>query len=336
MRILFLVFFFIESLFATTQSSYAKDFLGKEFIQKDTLQRIAITCYGGALQEISLFLDPKTIVAHPGTQRFSFFAQIFPKLESIPTIGTFNEINFETLLKLKPDIVFAGVTSLPTNKRIEEFGIEVFTLGIGKHNIDSLLQEFRNVGILTNQQTKASKLINYWQLQLNYIQTHIPAKPFQKKVFYVNGTNKLSSEGKYMWGNDFLTKAGGINIVENFEGKTDISVEKLIAFNPDIIILSNNKSAFLSPQELAQNNIYKNVKAVQNQQVYVSPVGGFWWDRPSPEAILGIMWLSKVLYPKEMKGLDLSKETKYFFKTFYNYSLTNHEYKNFFYHKEIQ
>ncbi|MFT7860090.1 MAG: ABC transporter substrate-binding protein [Sulfurimonas sp.] len=330
MRIVFFIFFTFSALFATSHNSLAKDFIGKEFSSKNTHKRIIITCYGGAVQQMALFLDPKTIIAHPGTQRFPFFGKLYPALTEVPSIGTFNDINFETLLKLKPDVVFAGVISSPTNQRIEQFGIPVFTLGIGKHNITTLLQEFKEVGIFIDQQTKANKLIDYWQEQLAFIQTHIPPKKARLKVLYVNGSNKFSSEGKHWWGDDFITQAGGINIVQNIQGRANLTPEKLIAFNPDVIILSKNRSSSLPPQELKQNSVYKNLKAVKNDQLYISPVGGFWWDRPSPEAILGIMWLSKILYPKEMKELDLKQQTKYFFKTFYNYNLSDQEYKSFF------
>jgi iron complex transport system substrate-binding protein len=68
---------------------------------------------------------------------------------------------------------------------------------------------------------------------------------------------------------------------------------------------------------------------VKENAVYCCPVGAFWWDRPSPEAILGIMWLAKTLYPKAMSDIDIKKETKWFFERFYKYSLTDKEYESF-------
>ncbi|OPY00115.1 MAG: hypothetical protein A4E58_00155 [Syntrophorhabdus sp. PtaB.Bin006] len=59
-------------------------------------------------------------------------------------------------------------------------------------------------------------------------------------------------------------------------------------------------------------------------------LGAFWWDRPSPEAILGIIWLAKTLYPEDMADIDLRKEAMLFYKTFYGYALTDREYETFF------
>ncbi len=44
------------------------------------------------------------------------------------------------------------------------------------------------------------------------------------------------------------------------------------------------------------------------------PIGAFWWDRPSPEAPLGFMWMATTLYPEYTKDIDLKKETKEFYK----------------------
>ena len=42
------------------------------------------------------------------------------------------------------------------------------------------------------------------------------------------------------------------------------------------------------------------------------------------------MWLAKTLYPEETASIDLKKETIEFYKTFYNYDLSDKEYESFF------
>jgi len=330
MRICIIVALFVSLVWSENSVSKAQDFTQKRVMPAKTKEKIAITCYGGALQQIALFLGEDAIIAHPGAQRFPFFEKLYPKLAQKPTIGTFNDVNFETLLKVKPDLVFAGVTSLKTNERIEALGIPLFTLGIGRHTVHSLLHEFQQVGIFLGREKKAKALISYWSQQLQNLQDKLPAEEQRKKVLYVNGSHTISSEGKGWWGDDFITYAGGINIAETLQAKGEISSELLLAFDPDVIIISNNKNFRTSPESLCSNPMYKNLTAVKNGEVYLSPVGGFWWDRPSPESILGIIWLSKVLYPAEMQTIDLKAETRDFFKDFYNYTLQEKEYQSFF------
>ena len=327
MRAVFLVALLCSFLFAEKR---AQDFTSKYVEPTKAKEKIAITCYGGAVQQIALFLGEDAIVAHPGAKRFAFFEKLYPTLAQKQSIGTFSDVNFETLLNVKPDLVFAGVTSLKTNERIEALGIPVFTLGIGRHTMRSLLKEFQEVGLFLGKEKKAGELVAYYAAQLQKIQKHLPPKDKRKKVLYINGSFKLSSEGKGWWGDDFITQAGGINIAEALQVKGSISPELLLSFNPDVIVVSHNKNFKTSPEELKHNPLFQNLKAVQEDALYFSPTGGFWWDRPSPESILGIMWLSKILYPQEMQSLDLQKQTKYFFEKFYNYKLAASEYKSFF------
>ncbi|MFT7879988.1 MAG: ABC transporter substrate-binding protein [Sulfurimonas sp.] len=330
MRIFSIIALCISLALADKGVSKAEDFTHKQVAPAKTKEKIAITCYGGAVQQIALFLGEEAIIAHPGAERFPFFENIYPKLAQKPTIGTFNDVNFETLLKVKPDLLFAGVTSLKTNKRIEALGIPLFTLGIGRHTVDSLLHEFRQVGIFLGREKKAKALIGYWSEQLQAVKEKLPPKAQRKKVLYVKGSHSISSEGKGWWGDDFITYAGGINIAEKLKVKGNISSELLLAFDPDVIIISNNKNFRTSPDALLRDPRFKNLTAVQRGEVYLSPVGGFWWDRPSPESILGILWLSKVLYPEAMEAIDLRAETKAFFRDFYHYRLQGQEYQSFF------
>ncbi|MGC9351835.1 MAG: ABC transporter substrate-binding protein, partial [Sulfurovum sp.] len=208
MRIFSIVALCISLALAEKGVSKAEDFTHKQVAPAKTKEKIAITCYGGAVQQIALFLGEDAIMAHPGAQRFPFFEKIYPKLAQKPTIGTFNDVNFETLLKVKPDLLFAGVTSLKTNKRIEALGIPLFTLGIGRHTVVSLLHEFRQVGIFLGREKKAKALIGYWSEQLQAVKEKLPPKTHRKKVLYVKGSHTITSEGKGWWGDDLIRYAG--------------------------------------------------------------------------------------------------------------------------------
>jgi len=50
------------------------------------------------------------------------------------------------------------------------------------------------------------------------------------------------------------------------------------------------------------------------------------YDLPEPEVILGIMWLSNVVYG-DIIGFDLTEEAKEFYKRVFNYSLLDTDLK---------
>ncbi|HZF69759.1 ABC transporter substrate-binding protein [Sulfuricurvum sp.] len=321
------------SLLATVKCDRSvKDFTQKNVCIPTKMDKIAITCYGGASQEIALFMGAETIIAQPSVDRFQEFLKIYPTLKNVPSAGTFNDVNMENLLKLKPDIVFVGVTSTPTNDRIKEMSIPVFTLGIGKHRISSLLEEFLHVGAILHKEQKAKELVKYWQTNMDLIDTRISKiKPAdRKRVFYTSGSGGLGSENKQWWGDEFIRASGGINVASELPMKGSVSAEVLSIWNPDIIVMSTNKSLNSPTNELINNPSFKTLKAFKNKALYHAPIGTFWWDRPSPESILGFIWLSKILYPEQMHDIDLKTETKKFYKKFYDYALSDEEYDHFF------
>jgi iron complex transport system substrate-binding protein len=309
-----------------------EDYSGEEICIPKTIDKMAITCYGGASQEIALFMGADAIIAQPSVDRFQQFLNVYPNLKTVKSVGTFNDINLEYLLKLNPDIVFVGITSTPTNQRIQDMNIPTYALGIGRHNIQTLLEEFSHVGKILKKEQKAQELIEYWHTKMDMIKskTSTLKPPERKRVFYTSGYGGLSSENKHGWGDEFIQASGGINVITELQMKGTLSSEMLSVWNPDIIIASTNKSPNNSADKLIQNPSYKNIKAVRNGDVYKAPIGTFWWDRPSPESILGFIWLSKILYPDLMRDVDLKSETKEFYERFYDYTLSDQEYQGFF------
>ena len=150
----------------------------------------------------------------------------------------------------------------------------------------------------------------------------------ERKVVYYTGAD-ITKANTSDWAWTFIEEAGGVSAIS--KGTTgDVNVEVVLAADPDVIITQggNGTAGFL------QDNRIQNLTAIKNKTVYECPIAAFWWDRPSPEAPLGFMWLAQTLYPEYTKDIDLKKETKYFFSEFYNYDLSDEEYASFFVHKK--
>ena len=304
-----------------------KDMTGKELCVNQPPQRIAITCYGGAAQEVALFAGAKAIMAQPEASRFKEFLTLFPSLGSIPSAGSFGDVNLEHLLKLKPDLVFAGVTSEAMNRRIEAMGIPVYTLGIGRHNLKTLMNEFESVAILLGDANKGVMLKTYWQEKLLWIAARLEGVKVRKRVLYTNAA--FSSENKAWWGDTFINASGGLNVAAEMPFKGEVSAEKLALWDPDAIVVSTNSKTAVPLQKTLDSKRYASLRAVREGHVYPAPVGTFWWDRPSPESILGILWLSKKLYPQRFADFDLEAECRSFYKTFYNRNIDHAQFLRF-------
>ncbi|NMB10146.1 MAG: ABC transporter substrate-binding protein [Tissierellia bacterium] len=306
------------------------DAIDREIEKPENMDKLAITCYGGASHELSILGGSDKILAQPDMKKFQQLLKMYPRFENVVDPGSFDNINIEEILKVEPDMAFVGVTSKKGNKLIENSGIPTFTMLIGTAEVDSLKKEFDNVGKILGKEDISEKLINYWEDKLNMVKEAVDKVPEneKKKVYYAGETITQANSGK--WGDSYITGSGGINVLKDItKGAkgSEISVEQVAEFNPDVVI-TQKRPAGIKP--IMEDNRIKDLDFIKNEEVYSCPIGAFWWDRPSPESPLGFMWLAKTLYPNYTESIDLKKEVKDFYKEFYDYELTDEEYESFF------
>ena len=112
----------------TERPAAVTDAKGREVAVPEKIERIGITCMGGALQTMSVLGGADRVVVAPSPAKSSpLLLEIFPQYESIPDGGTFDDVNIETIAAAEPDFVFVSSTSDKGNAQIEEIGIATYT-----------------------------------------------------------------------------------------------------------------------------------------------------------------------------------------------------------------
>jgi iron complex transport system substrate-binding protein len=294
------------------------------------INRIVITCMGGATHEVAAIGGAAKIVAQPSMQKFPVLLKIYPGFANLPTVGTFNNINIEEILTLEPDVVINSKTSTEGNQKLMNAGVPVIGVNTGRGDIAGILDEFAMTGELLNDIARSDELITFWSEQLEVIEDRLQNIPVEnrKKVYYVLGAI-THTNGSAAWGQALITTAGGINVAAEIGAERDIVLEQLLVWNPDVMILSSNEGTFVSVEDITGNTQLEDIKAVTDGELHLCPVGTFWWDRPAPEAILGITWLAKTLYPESFADVDLKALSKDFYNRFYDYELSDEEFNAF-------
>lgn len=302
------------------------DALGREVEIPEKLDRLAITCNGGSHQELTILGASDRIVAMPNTKKFPQLQAMFPAYKNVVDAGSFDDVNVEEMIKADPDFIFVGQSSKEGNAKLEEAGFPTYTMLIGWADIDTLKQEFLNVGAILGDEDTAKALVAYWDEKIAMVEDAVAKVPeAERKVVYYTGKEitKANSSG---WTWPLIETSGAISALP--EGaKGDVNVEDVITWNPDVIIVQGGTDT----SALLGDNRIQEVSAIASKEVYQCPIGAFWWDRPSPESPLAFMWLAKTLYPEYTKDIDLKTETKQFFSQFYHYDLSDAEYESFFF-----
>ena len=220
-----------------------------------------------------------------------------PLAEGFEGFGDFQTLNMEKITAAAPDIIIGLVGWAEADiQKLTDLGIKIYV--VDANTIDEVYIEIINMGKILGKDTEAQKLMDELKKQVEGISSKVAGLTEDKKpkVFYEVWNEPLMSAGKNTFINEFIEKAGGINIVaaEGLEGFPEYSIEKLIQNNPDIIIAPT----LLAPDAstIIDDSRFSSINAVVNKKVYVVPDNPT--TRPSQNIIKGLTMFAQAIHPE--------------------------------------
>ncbi len=304
-----------------------KDQGGKETILKESAKRVLIFPMPFSSMYIAIDNGTHNIAGvHGDTKNVkkTFIADAYPSVSELNTelVQSGFVPNIEQVISLKPDVIFQwtdqGEHLIEPMRKI---GLPV--IGV-KYGTQEYLEEWIDfMGKTTGNIEKANEIIK-WQndIKLKIVEknTHNTNKPKIMSLHQSKDRNRVAGQGSY---DDFIINLiGGINPARNdIQRFADISKEQLLKYNPDIVILGTFDTQ--TPEEFMKQEMYQNMNAVKNKQVYKLPFGGYRWGIPHIEAPLTWLWLYKLTY--DDKEIDFKENMKDTYKFLYNYEINNEE-----------
>lgn len=127
------------------------------------------------------------------------------------------------------------------------------------------------------------------------------------------------------WGRVWVDTVGAAFAVSEEDLGGGTALENAMAWDPDVVVQGGSDLPALLDGPTLQG-----MKAIRAGEVHSCPIGGFWWDRPSPEVPLRFLWLAQTVFPGYFDDIDLEQETIDFFKRFYSCDLPQDENEAFF------
>ncbi|WP_025642759.1 ABC transporter substrate-binding protein [Schnuerera ultunensis] len=265
-----------------------------------------------------------------GEKRF-----IDEKYHSLPNLGGAgkNAINIEEVLKLDPTVLIMMEElddgSISKAEELEEqTGKPVILLDSSLYRLE---EAYNILGRVLREEEKAGELANYCRETMEDIEKKAPKIKEEEKVrvYYAEGPNGLETEPSGSWHAEIIDIVGGENVAEvaikGDKGKSEVSIEQLLKWNPDIIISwDDERGGYYS--EIFKDPAWQDIKAVRDKEIYEIPNSPFnWFDRPpSANRILGVKWIGNLLYPDAF-DYNIKEEVGKFYDKFYHYQLNDEE-----------
>lgn len=214
--------------------------------------------------------------------------------QNVTVVGDFIEWNFETILSLEPDVVFASSLNTEENeKKLKELGVQIVFL-TQTESFESVYETISMIGKVLNVEDKSDEMIKQMQKTVLDVQNSVSGldKP---TVYYVVGYGEY---GDYTaTGETFIASmlemAGADNIAADITGWV-YSLENLMEKDPYMIICSEDAKNFFQ-----QTNGYKELTAVKEGRIYAIDENIL--VRQGPRLAEGLKKLAEIIHPEILR-----------------------------------
>lgn len=219
--------------------------------------------------------------------------------KSLTDIGsTFEALNTELIVSLKPDLVLAAEINTPEQvKQLEDLGLTVYYLK-NPLTLEEMYGNLEIVARLTGHLDEAATLIESLKARVAAVDEKIAPISSRPGVFYeLDATDpaKPYTAGKGTFITQLIDRAGGYNIASDLEGYPQISLEQVVAADPAFIILGDARYG-VTPETIAQRPGWENLAAVKNGKVL--PFNDDLVSRPGPRLVDALEELAKLMRPE--------------------------------------
>jgi len=207
-------------------------------------------------------------------------------------VGGYDTPDIEKIVALNPDLILVAYgTSMDVINNLIGLGLTVF--GIKTTDLDDVLNDIRTVGEITDKEVEAYTLTSEMAVGIQAVTDQTEELEERPKVFYI----VWGGEGSALWTagsgtfiHELIGKGGGVNICQNITGYAMISIEEVVARNPEVIITSELSYDWAkNATELASTN------ASQTDRIFTCDDDLV--QRPGPRLVKGLEWFAHYIQP---------------------------------------
>lgn len=216
------------------------------------------------------------------------YLRLAPSLKDMPTPGDLKMINYESVMKLKPDVVVTNYIPSEYIAKMDELKIPVVAISFSqredkeKDKLNPTLEDeakaytqgyyegLEILGKVANRENEAAELIKFVKDSQAFLKEKMDSLKIDKKVRIYMANPDLTTYGSGKYTGVLFTKAGAQNVAaKEIKGYKQISAENLIAYNPDMIFVQERYAQV--PNELKSNPQLANVEAIKADKIYMMP-----------------------------------------------------------------
>jgi ABC-type Fe3+-hydroxamate transport system substrate-binding protein len=236
----------------------------------------------------SLTEDLFALGAGPLVVGVSEFTDYPPAARRLPVVASFNSVDAERVVALRPDVVVGIATQAPAAADVRRAGIR--TLLLPDDGFDDIFRDIEELGLVTGRVPEAHTLTDRLRARTTALlrTVHPHARP--PRVFVVLGVAPIYTVGAGSYIAKLIALAGGVNAAQLPMAYGAYSAEALVAAQPDVLVADPT----VQLAAVLDRPPWRALRAVRYGHVAYLPNPAI-LERPGPRYNDGLAWLIATL-----------------------------------------
>jgi len=205
-------------------------------------------------------------------------------------VGSYDTPDIEKIVALTPDLILVAYgTTMDVINSLIGLGLTVF--GIKSTDLDDVLNDIKTVGNITGKKVEALALTSEMENRIQAVTDETSELEGRPRVFYIVWHDPLWTAGSETFIHELIEKGGGVNVCQNITGYATITIEEVIARNPEVIITSEwSYDWAMNETSLNSTDARQNGRIYQGDDDLV--------QRPGPRLVDGLEWFAYFIHPE--------------------------------------
>jgi iron complex transport system substrate-binding protein len=218
-----------------------------------------------------------------------------PEAAAIPDVATFDAVDIEKVVALEPDVVFAGgnfFTPPDSIERMRDLGLPVVVLYAA--SVEAVFADIELIGQASGRSAEATAIVDRMRAEFGAVEAAVAGFD-QPRLFYeIDATGAIYGPADDSFLAEMIGLAGGDPITTGSPEKFEISVERLIEEDPEVILLADAPFGVTVEQVVARPG-WNVMTAVKDGDI--RPIDDQTVTRPGPRLFLGLRLLAETIHP---------------------------------------
>jgi cobalamin transport system substrate-binding protein len=217
-----------------------------------------------------------------------------PAAKSLPQVASYSGVQIEKVVAARPDLVIAwkGITSAGDIARLRSLGYPVVVLYAT--TLPAVFADMVLVGDATGRAAAGEALAAGLSAQASAIANAVAGSPRPRVFYELDATKSIYTPAPDDFTTDLVRRAGGDPITSGVAGVYSISLERLVAADPQVIVLGDAAYG-TTPAIVASRPGWAVMTAVREHAI--RPIDDTIVTRPGPRIVAGLAALAEAIHP---------------------------------------